>query len=101
MLTVNLNSASCLMNGTKLRVKRLFRDHILCEIVSECHKKGTIILISRINNYHSSHNTFGKILRNQLPIKLAWCMTINKSQCQTFKKVGLIITKEKNIFAHG
>ena len=101
MLTVNLNPANCLMNGTKLRVQKLFKDSILCKIVSDCSNTGDIVLITRINNYHSSHNTFGRILRNQLPVKLAWCMTINKSQCQTFNKVGLIITKDKNIFSHG
>ena len=36
MLTVNLNPANSLMNGTKLRVKQLFKSYILCEIVSEC-----------------------------------------------------------------
>lgn len=33
------------------------------------------------------------------PIRLAFCMTINKSQGQTFKKIGLYLPQP--VFAHG
>ena len=37
--------------------------------------------------------------RRQYPIRLAFCMTINKSQGQTFKKIGLYLPQP--VFAHG
>ena len=37
--------------------------------------------------------------RRQFPVRLAFAMTINKSQGQTFKKVGLFLPKP--VFTHG
>ncbi len=101
MLIINLNPGKSLMNGTKLRVLQLFKDQILCKIVSNCKHKGDEVFITRIRNYLTTTDTYGKIMRNQLPIKLAWAITINKSQCQTFNRVGLYITEECQIFSHG
>ena len=101
MLIINLNPGKCLMNGTKLRVLQLFKDQILCKIVSKCKNIGEEVIIPRIRNYLTATDTFGRIMRNQLPIKLAWAITINKSQCQTFKRVGLYITEDCKIFSHG
>ena len=101
MLIINLNPGKSLMNGTTLRVIKLFKNQILCKIVSNCKNKGKEVFITRIRNYLTATDTFGKIMRNQLPIKLAWAVTINKSQCQTFNKVGLYITNDCKIFSHG
>jgi ATP-dependent DNA helicase PIF1 len=38
-------------------------------------------------------------LRHQFPVRLAYAMTINKSQCQTFDKVGLYLPEP--CFSHG
>ena len=35
----------------------------------------------------------------QFPVKLAFCMTINKAQGQTFKKIGLYLPQP--VFSHG
>lgn len=37
--------------------------------------------------------------RTQFPVKAAFAMTINKSQGQTFEKVGVDLTR--NVFSHG
>ena len=37
--------------------------------------------------------------RRQFPIQLAFAMTINKSQGQTFEEVGLFL--ERDVFSHG
>ena len=40
-----------------------------------------------------------RLRRVQFPIKLAYAMTINKSQGQTFEKVGLYLNRA--CFGHG
>ena len=37
--------------------------------------------------------------RTQFPLNIAYCVTVHKSQGQTFNKVGLFFTSEP--FAHG
>ena len=37
--------------------------------------------------------------RLQFPVRLSFAMTINKSQGQTFDKVGILL--EKSVFTHG
>ena len=37
--------------------------------------------------------------RRQPPVKLAWCMTFNKAQGQTLKRVGIYLSSP--VFSHG
>lgn len=46
-----------------------------------------------------SNELNGKLERIQIPVKLAFAMTINKSQGQTFDYVGVYLRKPP--FAHG
>ncbi len=57
-----------------------------------------ISLFSHENDFFSLTNCF-YCKRRQFPVKLAFAMTINKSQGQTIKKAGLFL--ESNIFTHG
>lgn len=41
------------------------------------------------------------LTRLQLPVRLAFAMTINKSQCQTLDKIGIYLTDDCDIFSHG
>ena len=56
--------------------------------------KGTVIL--QAWSWTSPHRT---LQRNQFPIRLAYCMTINKSQGQTFDKLGIYLPSP--VFSHG
>ena len=40
-----------------------------------------------------------KLIRRQFPVQLAFAMTINKSQGQTFERVGILLSDP--VFSHG
>jgi ATP-dependent exoDNAse (exonuclease V) alpha subunit len=56
-------------------------------------------LIPRIALYPSQTNLPFQFKRLQFPVRLAFAMTINKSQGQTLDKIGLSLPNE--LFAHG
>jgi hypothetical protein len=98
MLLRNLDFKRGLCNGTRLVVRRLYSYIIEAEIISGSHV-GNIELIPRIVLKSKGHELPFKQLRLQFPLRLAYCMTINKSQGQTFKKVGLFLSAP--VFSHG
>lgn len=63
-------------------------------------KTGTEFTLPKINWKHSSNEdcpfTF---YRFQFPVRVAFCITINKSQGQSFSAVGVILPA--SVFAHG
>jgi len=61
-------------------------------------KMGDIIFLNRITLYCKNIYPF-TFKRRQFPIKIAFAMTINKSQGQTFHRVGIDLRKD--IFNHG
>ena len=61
--------------------------------------KGNTVLIPRIKLAPSDSNIPFTLERNQFPIRLAYSMTINKSQGQTFEKIGIFLPNP--VFAHG
>ena len=98
MLLRNLNPARGLCNGTRLRVVQLARHSICAEILTG-DERGTIVMIPRILLRPSDTNMPFILNRTQLPLRLAYCMTINKAQGQTFDKVGLYLPDA--CFSHG
>lgn len=85
-----------LCNGTRLVVTNLTKH--LIEAVIICGKySGRSVLIPRIPMI-STDLTF-EFKRLQFPVRLAFAMTINKSQGQTLKTVGLNL--EQPCFSHG
>ena len=78
-----------LCNGTRLVVRK-FKDHVIyCEIITGPHK-GEHVLLPRITLTPNEEEIPFELKRQQFPIKLAFCLTINKAQGQTFKKLDFM-----------
>ena len=96
MLLRNLNPVVGLCNGTRLVVRKLGRRVLECEIMGGSFA-GRIHLIPRIT---LTNDEFGfKLSRKQFPVRLAFGMTINKSQGQSLNYVGLDLRSPA--FSHG
>ena len=95
MLLRNIDAPK-LCNGTKLTVKQLL-PNIIEATISQGHYAGETVYIPRIPLIPS--DTTVPFKRLQFPLKLAFAMTINKSQGQTIKVVGLSLLTR--CFSHG
>ena len=60
---------------------------------------GNIVMIPRIKIATNPSDTVIPFVRLQFPVRLAFCMTINKSQGQTLDYVGLYLPSP--VFSHG
>ena len=100
MLLRNLDPAKGLCNGTRMIVRQIKNRVIKCEIISGDERfGGKIVLIPRITLEPSAENLPIPLKRRQFPIRLAFAMTINKSQGQSVKFVGLNLKSQ--VFSHG
>lgn len=97
MLLRNLGIWDGLCNGTRLQILDSQKYVLRCRIMSG-HKAGNLCFLPRITLIEDKMFPF-ELRRHQFPIKPAFSFTINKSQAQTFKKVGIDFSKET--FAHG
>ena len=95
MLLRNLQPPN-LCNGTRLQIKRL-RNNVIEAIILTGPGKGELAFIPRIPMIPSDSPFQFK--RLQFPIKLSFAITINKSQGQTIKFVGVDLRSE--CFSHG
>ena len=98
MLMRNLNLAKGLCNGTRLMVKTIKQYVIEAKVLSGPQKEQTIF-IPRISLYPDEEESPFIFKRRQFPIKLAFSVTINKSQGQTIQKCGVYI--DTPLFNHG
>ena len=57
------------------------------------------VFIPRIKLSPSDSSFPFEFQRTQFPVRLCYCMTINKSQGQTFRRVGLYLPEP--VFSHG
>jgi ATP-dependent DNA helicase PIF1 len=98
ILLRNLNQNIGLCNGTRLTVTKL-GDKALQACILTGTESGRLVTIPRIKLF-SDKGEFPFILqRIQFPIRIAFAMTINKSQGQTLEKVGIYLWNP--VFCHG
>ena len=99
MLIRNLSINDGLCNGTRLKIIKLLKFNISCQIITG-DRSGDLVFIPRITLTTGETDNYPFILhRKQFPIVLAFTMTINKSQGQSFDKIGIFINKP--LFSHG
>uniref|UniRef100_A0A914QDD0 ATP-dependent DNA helicase n=1 Tax=Panagrolaimus davidi TaxID=227884 RepID=A0A914QDD0_9BILA len=101
MLSRNVSVRLGQCNGTRMVVVKLFESSIKCIIMTGDHAGEAVSVFPMANMYNNTEATedFPAFSRFQLPIRPAFAMTINKSQGQTLKRVGIIL--ESQCFAHG
>ena len=87
-------------NGTRYLVKEIGRYRLLLEKLN--HKEGdknTTLLLPRIPMRYGGKQFPFELKRLQFPIKIAFALTINRSQGQSVSKCGILLPK--NVWTHG
>ena len=98
MLLRNIAPKDGLCNGTRLVIVKC-ADFVIEARILTGDKHGNLVFIPRISLAPSSSELVVKMTRRQFPIRLAYAMTINKSQGQSVKYVGLDLRTP--VFSHG
>ena len=100
MLLRNLNASKGLCNGTRLRVVQIRTRVLKCRIMSTDERfGGDVVFIPRITLSPTAEDMPIPLRRRQFPVRLAFAMTVNKSQGQSLKHVGLDLRTP--VFSHG
>ena len=100
MLLRNLDPSKGLCNGTRLRVLQIRTRVLKCRIISGDRKyAGKVVFIPRITLAPTAEDLPIPLRRRQFPVRLAFAMTVNKSQGQSLKNFGLDLRTP--VFSHG
>ena len=98
MLLRNLFPLEGLCNGTRLVLTKLGRRAIEARILGGDFD-GQVRFIPRIKLITKAAGLPYDISRTQLPVRLCFAMTINKSQGQSFEQIGIDLREP--VFTHG
>jgi hypothetical protein len=99
ILLKNWNVRDGLCNGTRLQIKQCNPHSMKCAILGG-DRDGDEYTFSRcVFRPKSNDKRPIRIVRTQFPFRLAFSMTINKSQGQTLDRVGLLL--KEPVFSHG
>ena len=100
MLLRNISPKQGMCNGTRLMVVRCEPGAFVIEAkILTGEKAGNLAFIPRISLTPSSSEFPFRMSRRQFPIRLAYALTINKSQGQSVKFVGVDL--HTPVFTHG
>ena len=89
--------SSGLATNERVRIKQFFEHFVEVQTLQDPKRN---VYIPKIRfKFSTRFNTSYKMIRTQIPLRLAYCKTYNKSQGQTLNKVLLDTTEEP--FAHG
>uniref|UniRef100_A0A8R1HSI7 ATP-dependent DNA helicase n=1 Tax=Caenorhabditis japonica TaxID=281687 RepID=A0A8R1HSI7_CAEJA len=97
MLLRNLDVSAGLCNGTRLIVQEMGQRVLRCTFAVGTRKEEGV-LIPRIHCADDKNLAF-KMRRTQFPVRLAFAMTLNKAQGQSFNRIGLWLPCD--VFSHG
>jgi ATP-dependent DNA helicase PIF1 len=98
LLLRNLNQSIGLCNGTRLIVKRLGQCIIEAKIITG-NNVDKRVFIPRIIMSPSRTDWPFVLCRRQFPVQVAFAITINKSQGQTFNDIGVYLPSL--VYSHG
>ncbi|XP_053570386.1 uncharacterized protein LOC128660512 [Bombina bombina] len=97
MLLRNINTKRGLCNSTRLVVKALRQNLIIAQVLTGIGERKNVFIPRK--DLAPSNTELPFILRRQFPVKLAFALTVNKSQCETLDRVGIYLPKP--VFSHG
>ena len=98
MLLRNLSPRDGLCNGTRFLLTRM-RQRVLEGVIISGTFLGKKVVVPRIPLQPSDSRFPFTLKRLQFPVKVAFVMTINKSQGQSLDRVGLYLPRP--VFGHG
>src|SRR3954447_2686570 len=98
ILLRNLNPSEGFCNGTRLICREFQSKVINAEIITGSHI-GKHVFIPRITLTPTESKLPFNLSRRQFPVRVAFSMTINKSQGQTLNRVGIYLPQP--VFSHG
>ena len=98
MVLKNLDAAHGLCNGSRGILTRCSNRVLEVELITGSYA-GQKVFIPRTNNIPTEDQIAFKFNRRQFPVRVCFAMTINKSQGQSVKHVGLNLTT--SAFTHG